>query len=238
MVRYLHSEVDTLQRIKMVHNLRSVFNILVGIKLLREGLNIPKVAILRGTPTRGAFLRSETGPDDRAGRANGQRQLLVRQRHHRLHQRAMSQRPSAAAEIQLRWRRRSMASSPTIHHNHRHVSSSSAAATTHRPQSCRRKAARSGRGAAEELERLIESLEGEIADAAKDSSSRVRAAPVLRDEVQDLRKELQAMRQRCRRRVVSRRWGPPRTPLAGPAGVAADVQITCKSNTGPPRWGQ
>ena len=44
-VRYLHSEIDTLERIAIIRDLRlGVFDILVGINLLREGLDIPECA--------------------------------------------------------------------------------------------------------------------------------------------------------------------------------------------------
>ena len=55
-VRYLHSEVDTIQRIEIVRDLRlGEFDVLVGINLLREGLDLPEVSWSRSsTPTRRA----------------------------------------------------------------------------------------------------------------------------------------------------------------------------------------
>ena len=46
-VRYMHSDVDTLERIEIIRDLRlGVFDVLVGINLLREGLDIPECALV------------------------------------------------------------------------------------------------------------------------------------------------------------------------------------------------
>ena len=70
-VRYLHSDVDTLERIEIIRDLRlGVFDVLVGINLLREGLDIPEcslVAILDADKE--GFLRSETSLVQTIGRA-------------------------------------------------------------------------------------------------------------------------------------------------------------------------
>jgi excinuclease ABC subunit B len=70
-VRYLHSDIDTLERIEILRDLRSgVFDVLVGINLLREGLDIPEctlVAILDADKE--GFLRSETSLIQTMGRA-------------------------------------------------------------------------------------------------------------------------------------------------------------------------
>jgi excinuclease ABC subunit B len=61
-VRYMHSDVETLERIELIRDLRlGVYDVLVGINLLREGLDIPEcglVAILDADKE--GFLRSET----------------------------------------------------------------------------------------------------------------------------------------------------------------------------------
>jgi excinuclease UvrABC helicase subunit UvrB len=76
-VRYLHSEVDTLRRVELLRELRrGDFDVLVGINLLREGLDLPEVSLvaildadkegfLGGLPA----LRHVADPDHRAGRA-------------------------------------------------------------------------------------------------------------------------------------------------------------------------
>ncbi|GAB0118237.1 excinuclease ABC subunit UvrB [Acidisoma sp. 7E03] len=70
-VRYLHSDIDTLERIEIIRNLRlGVFDVLVGINLLREGLDIPEcmlVAILDADKE--GFLRSQTSLIQTIGRA-------------------------------------------------------------------------------------------------------------------------------------------------------------------------
>ncbi|MDY5626219.1 MAG: helicase-related protein, partial [Clostridia bacterium] len=70
-VRYLHSDIDTIERMEIVRDLRlGVFDVLVGINLLREGLDIPEtslVAILDADKE--GFLRSETSLVQTIGRA-------------------------------------------------------------------------------------------------------------------------------------------------------------------------
>jgi excinuclease ABC subunit B len=70
-VRYLHSEIDTLERVKILRDLRlGRFDVLVGVNLLREGLDLPevsRVAILDADKE--GFLRSETALVQMAGRA-------------------------------------------------------------------------------------------------------------------------------------------------------------------------
>ncbi len=70
-VRYLHSDIDTLERIEILRDLRTgLFDVLVGINLLREGLDIPEcslVAILDADKE--GFLRSETSLIQTMGRA-------------------------------------------------------------------------------------------------------------------------------------------------------------------------
>ena len=70
-VRYLHSDIDTLERIEILRDLRTgIFDVLVGINLLREGLDIPEcslVAILDADKE--GFLRSETSLIQTMGRA-------------------------------------------------------------------------------------------------------------------------------------------------------------------------
>ena len=70
-VRYLHSEVDTLQRIEIVRDLRlGEFDVLVGINLLREGLDLPEVSLVAILDAdKEGFLRSETSLVQTIGRA-------------------------------------------------------------------------------------------------------------------------------------------------------------------------
>jgi len=70
-VRYLHSDVDTLERVQIVRDLRmGVFDVLVGINLLREGLDLPEVSLVAIMDAdREGFLRSETSLIQTMGRA-------------------------------------------------------------------------------------------------------------------------------------------------------------------------
>ncbi|HWI04566.1 MAG TPA: excinuclease ABC subunit UvrB, partial [Acidimicrobiales bacterium] len=70
-VRYLHSEVDTIQRIEILRDLRlGEFDVLVGINLLREGLDLPEVSLVAILDAdKEGFLRSETSLIQTMGRA-------------------------------------------------------------------------------------------------------------------------------------------------------------------------
>ena len=70
-VRYLHSDIDTLERSEIVRNLRlNVFDVLVGINLLREGLDIPEITLVAILDAdKEGFLRSETSLIQTIGRA-------------------------------------------------------------------------------------------------------------------------------------------------------------------------
>ena len=70
-VRYMHSEIDTLERIEIIRDLRlGVFDVLVGINLLREGLDIPECALVAILDAdKEGFLRSETSLIQTIGRA-------------------------------------------------------------------------------------------------------------------------------------------------------------------------
>ena len=70
-VRYIHSDVDTLERIEIVRDLRlGLFDALIGINLLREGLDIPECALVGILDAdKEGFLRSETSLIQTIGRA-------------------------------------------------------------------------------------------------------------------------------------------------------------------------
>ncbi|MFB3738523.1 MAG: excinuclease ABC subunit UvrB, partial [Candidatus Velamenicoccus archaeovorus] len=70
-VRYLHSEIDTIQRIEILRDLRlGEFDVLVGINLLREGLDLPEVSLVAILDAdKEGFLRSETSLIQTIGRA-------------------------------------------------------------------------------------------------------------------------------------------------------------------------
>ena len=70
-VRYLHSDVDTLERTEIIRDMRlDVFDVLVGINLLREGLDIPEITLVAILDAdKEGFLRSETSLSKNIGRA-------------------------------------------------------------------------------------------------------------------------------------------------------------------------
>ena len=70
-VRYLHSDIQTLERVEIIRDLRmGVFDVLVGINLLREGLDLPEVSLVAILDAdKEGFLRSETSLIQTIGRA-------------------------------------------------------------------------------------------------------------------------------------------------------------------------
>ncbi|WP_434309743.1 excinuclease ABC subunit UvrB [Hominifimenecus sp. rT4P-3] len=70
-VRYLHSDIDTLERTEIIRDMRlNVFDVLVGINLLREGLDIPEITLVAILDAdKEGFLRSETSLIQTVGRA-------------------------------------------------------------------------------------------------------------------------------------------------------------------------
>ena len=70
-VEYLHSDIDAIERVELLRNLRAgSFDVLVGVNLLREGLDLPEVALVAVLDAdKEGFLRSETSLIQTAGRA-------------------------------------------------------------------------------------------------------------------------------------------------------------------------
>ena len=77
-VRYLHSEIDTLERIQIIRELRlGEYDVLVGVNLLREGLDLPEVSLVGDPRRRQGGLparRDVADPDDRPRGAQRRRQ--------------------------------------------------------------------------------------------------------------------------------------------------------------------
>lgn len=78
-VRYMHSDVKTIERMEIIHDLRSgVFDVLVGINLLREGLDLPEVSLVAILDAdKEGFLRNETSLIQTIGRAARNQNGLV-----------------------------------------------------------------------------------------------------------------------------------------------------------------
>ena len=106
-VRYLHSDIDTVERVEIIRDLRlGEFDVLVGINLLREGLDIPGGVAGRDPRRRQGrlpALRALADPDDRPrGAAHQRHGDPVRRRDDRFDAAARSARPSAGARSRSR----------------------------------------------------------------------------------------------------------------------------------------
>jgi excinuclease ABC subunit B len=197
-VRYMHAEVDTIQRIEIVRDLRlGEFDVLVGINLLREGLDLPEVSLVAILDAdKEGFLRSETSLVQTIGRAarNVDGTVLMY---------ADSVTDSMRAAINETQRRRQIQLAYNVEHGidpqtvRKQVTDillalrgEEAAAASSREQ----RVFETPEGIpSEELERLIQGLEEEMHQAARDL--RFEYAARLRDEVHELRKELRQLRE-------------------------------------------
>ena len=106
-VRYLHSDIDTVERVEIIRDLRlGEFDVLVGINLLREGLDMPEVSLVAILDAdKEGFLRSERSLIQTIGRAarhiNGTA-ILYADTHDRFDEGARSARPTGGAASRSR----------------------------------------------------------------------------------------------------------------------------------------
>ncbi len=204
-VQYLHSEVDTLRRVELLRELRlGVFDVLVGINLLREGLDLPEVSLVAILDAdKEGFLRSETSLIQTIGRA-------ARNVSGQVHMYADKVTPSMQRAIDETTRRRAK----QVAYNEAHgvdpqplrkriaditdlLAREDADTQELLAQAPTGKGGRTRKGgrslAADELLRLIEDLTAQMHAAAAELQFELAAR--LRDEVSDLKKELRGMRE-------------------------------------------
>ena len=201
-VRYLHSEIDTIQRIEILRDLRlGEFDVLVGINLLREGLDLPEVSLVAIIDAdKEGFLRSETSLIQTIGRAARNvdgKVLMYADTVTDSMKRAISE-TQRRRKIQMEFNQEHNIDPQTIRRKVSDIllsmsldGGSRRAATPDRGR--RRRRAVETDMPREELERLIRSLEEEMHQAARDL--RFEYAARLRDEINDLRRELNALRE-------------------------------------------
>jgi len=195
--RYLHSDIDTLERIQILRDLRlGEYDVLIGVNLLREGLDLPEVSLVAILDAdKEGFLRSQTSLIQTMGRAarNVDGQVIM-------YADEVTKSMQRAINETNRRRRRQ------VEHNSEHgidpqtirkkvsdilelVQSSSSPAADRRAREARTREPLDL--PADDLRRLIQSLEEEMHDAATDL--RFEYAARLRDEVNDLKRDLREM---------------------------------------------
>jgi excinuclease ABC subunit B len=197
-VRYLHSEIDTLQRIEILRDLRlGEFDVLVGINLLREGLDLPEVSLVAILDAdKEGFLRSETSLIQTIGRAarNVEGKVLMYADDVTDSMRRAISETQRRRKIQMDYNREHGIDPQTIRKKVSDILLAMEVEPERRTAPERRRRRRvEPEMPAEELERLIRTLEEEMHEAAKDL--RFEYAARLRDEIQDLRRELRGLRE-------------------------------------------
>ncbi|HYD08556.1 MAG TPA: helicase-related protein, partial [Acidimicrobiales bacterium] len=199
-VRYLHSNIDTIQRIEILRDLRlGEFDVLVGINLLREGLDLPEVSLVAILDAdKEGFLRSETSLIQTSGRAarnvDGQ-VIMYADKVTDSMQRAISE-THRRRGVQLAYNEEHGINPVTIRKAVTDILAHLRPAEDRAPvafqDSRNRKRDKPRADLSElpvtELERLIRTLEEEMRDASADL--RFEYAARLRDEIKDLKREL------------------------------------------------
>jgi excinuclease ABC subunit B len=193
--RYLHSEIDTLERIQIIRELRlGEYDVLVGVNLLREGLDLPEVSLVAVLDAdKEGFLRGRTSLIQTIGRAarnvNG-KVLLYADKVTQAIQEAMEETDRRRA-IQLAYNEEHGITPETIVKGVSDIAEFLSLEAPTVPSSKRRRGRKDVEGMAPaELEKLIIELEEEMFAAAEEL--RFEYAAKLRDEIKDLRRELVA----------------------------------------------
>ena len=187
-VKYLHSDVDTLERAQIIRDMRlDVFDVLVGINLLREGLDIPEISLVAILDAdKEGFLRSETSLIQTIGRAarNAEGHVLMYADHMTDSMRVAIEETNRRRAIQQAYNEEHGITPQTIQKAVQDLISISKVIAKEEmkfekdPESMSR----------EELEKLVAKVEKQMRKAAADLN--FEAAAELRDQMVDLKKKL------------------------------------------------
>jgi excinuclease ABC subunit B len=196
--RYLHSEIDTIERIQIIRALRlGEFDVLVGVNLLREGLDLPEVSLVAILDAdKEGFLRGRTSLIQTIGRAarnvNG-KVLMYADKQTEAIKEALDETNRRRA-VQLAYNEEHGIVPETIAKGVSDIAGLLQLESPTVPSSRRRRGATKVEGMSrEDLEKLVVTLEEEMYLAAEEL--RFEYAAKLRDEIKDLRRDLQALEQ-------------------------------------------
>jgi len=196
-VRYLHSDIDTLERVEILTDLRlGKFDVLVGINLLREGLDLPEVSLVAILDAdKEGFLRSETSLVQTIGRASrnvsGQ-VILYADTITGSMERALNE-TGRRRKRQEEFNKKHRIKPETVRKAVTDILQAARISESSKLYKVRQKYSKEiFQMPRDELERLIHTLEEEMREAAQDLN--FEEAAVIRDQVLELRKEYEAMR--------------------------------------------
>jgi excinuclease ABC subunit B len=195
--RYLHSEIDTLERIQIIRELRlGEYDVLVGVNLLREGLDLPEVSLVAIIDAdKEGFLRGQTALIQTIGRAarnvNGKVVMYADKLTEAI--KGAVDETNRRRDIQLRYNEEHGITPESIITGVSDIAEFLSLESPTVPGR-RRRGRRQVEGMRpEEIEKLVVSLEEEMYAAAEEL--RFEYAAKLRDEIKELRRELQAAAQ-------------------------------------------
>jgi excinuclease ABC subunit B len=192
--RYLHSEIDTLERIQIIRDLRlGEYDVLVGVNLLREGLDLPEVSLVAILDAdKEGFLRGQTALVQTIGRAarnvNG-KVLMYADKYTEAIKYALDE-TNRRREKQLAYNEEHGITPESIQKGVSDIAEFLSLEAPHVPKRSRRGKKVEGMDQAE-LEKLVITLEEEMYTAAEEL--RFEYAAKLRDEIKELRRELSAL---------------------------------------------
>ncbi len=197
--RYLHSEIDTLERIQLLRDLRlGEYDVLVGINLLREGLDLPEVSLVAILDAdKEGFLRSETSLIQIIGRAarNVSGRVIMYADEVTASMRAAIGETNRRRNLQIRYNEEHGIDPQTIRKKVSDILELVSSGPASKNRRGRRREDMEIRApielAGEDLGRLVQSLEDEMREAAREL--RFEYAARLRDEVAELRREMREL---------------------------------------------